>query len=83
MLSSWMSMVRWLRTPLPFLDDMAARHGTSFSLKLPRLPQPMVFFAEPAAIRDLWSGDPDVFRAGGGMSNIERLYANVPRLWGR
>jgi fructokinase len=25
--------------------------------------------------------DPDVVVLGGGMSNIERLYANVPRLW--
>ena len=27
--------------------------------------------------------DPDVIVLGGGMSNIERLYANVPKLWGR
>ena len=27
--------------------------------------------------------DPDVIVLGGGMSNIERLYANVPALWGR
>jgi fructokinase len=27
--------------------------------------------------------DPDVIVLGGGMSNIERLYANVPRLWGQ
>jgi len=26
--------------------------------------------------------DPDVIVLGGGMSNIERLYANVPKLWG-
>jgi fructokinase len=26
--------------------------------------------------------DPDVVVLGGGMSNIERLYANVPALWG-
>jgi predicted NBD/HSP70 family sugar kinase len=25
--------------------------------------------------------DPDVIVLGGGMSNIARLYANVPRLW--
>ena len=25
--------------------------------------------------------DPDVVVLGGGMSNIERLYANVPKLW--
>lgn len=26
--------------------------------------------------------DPDVIVLGGGLSNIERLYANVPKLWG-
>ena len=26
--------------------------------------------------------DPDVIVLGGGMSNIGRLYANVPKLWG-
>jgi fructokinase len=27
--------------------------------------------------------DPDVIVLGGGLSNLERLYDNVPRLWGR
>jgi len=27
--------------------------------------------------------DPDVIVLGGGMSNVMRLYANVPKLWGR
>ena len=27
--------------------------------------------------------DPEVIVLGGGMSNIGRLYQNVPRLWGR
>lgn len=27
--------------------------------------------------------DPDIIVLGGGMSNIRRLYENVPRLWGR
>ena len=27
--------------------------------------------------------DPDVIVLGGGMSNIDRLYSNVPQLWGR
>jgi fructokinase len=27
--------------------------------------------------------DPDLIVLGGGLSNIDRLYANVPRLWGR
>jgi predicted NBD/HSP70 family sugar kinase len=27
--------------------------------------------------------DPDVIILGGGLSNIKRLYDNVPRLWGQ
>jgi fructokinase len=27
--------------------------------------------------------DPDVIVLGGGLSNVDRLYANVPKLWGR
>ena len=27
--------------------------------------------------------DPDVIVLGGGMSNITRLYENVPKLWGK
>jgi fructokinase len=27
--------------------------------------------------------DPDVIVLGGGLSNVERLYANVPKLWGQ
>jgi cytochrome P450 len=60
----FVNMVRWLRTPLPMLDDLAARYGTRFTMRLPRTPGPLVFFAEPAAIRDLWTGDPLVLHAG-------------------
>jgi cytochrome P450 len=58
------NMVRWLRSPLPMLDALSARYGTVFSVRLPRRAEPMVFFAEPEAVRDLWTGDPEVLRAG-------------------
>ncbi len=58
-------MLRWLRTPLPMLDDLARRYGPVFTLRqMKRMGGPMVFFADPAAIRDLWTGDPHVLRAG-------------------
>lgn len=61
--SPFVSMLRWLFTPIPMLEDLSARFGPVFSLRVPRLPQPFVFFAEPAAVRDLWTGDPEVLRA--------------------
>ncbi len=57
-------MVRWLRTPLPFLDDMTARYGNVFTLRLPRIATPIVVFADPVAVRDLWTGDPHTLHAG-------------------
>ena len=57
-------MVRWLREPLPMLQDLSARYGTAFSLRVPRMEQPMVFFSDPAAVKQIWAGDPEVFRAG-------------------
>lgn len=57
-------MLRWIRSPLPMLDDLSARYGSAFSLKVPRLPQPMVVFSDPAAVKQIWAGDPEVFQAG-------------------
>jgi cytochrome P450 len=57
-------MVRWLREPLPMLQDLSARFGTAFSVRVPRMEQPMVFFSDPAAVKQIWAGDPEVFRAG-------------------
>jgi cytochrome P450 len=58
------NMVRWVGTPLPFLDDLVARYGNVFSMHLPRLAGPMVIFAEPTAVRELFTGDPLALNAG-------------------
>jgi cytochrome P450 len=57
-------MVRWVRTPLPMLEQLAAAYGSAFSVRIPRMPEPLVFFSDPAAIKDIWAGDPEVLRAG-------------------
>src|SRR5881628_2569711 len=61
---SIVNMVRWVAKPLPWLDELHARYGNAFSMYLPRLDAPMVIFADPAAIRDLFTGDPSVLNAG-------------------
>jgi cytochrome P450 len=60
----FVNMVRWVRTPLPMLEDLHARYGTRFTMRLPRMQGPMVFFAEPAAVKDIWTGDPQTLHAG-------------------
>ncbi len=56
-------LVRWLLAPTPFLDDAARRYGDCFTLRLPNNP-PLVVLADPAAIRDVFTGDPDELPAG-------------------
>ena len=70
-------MVRWVRKPLPMLEQLAATYGPAFSVRFPRMPQPMVFFSDPAAIKDIWTGDPDVLRAG--EANVILCSALGPR----
>ena len=56
-------MLRWLRTPLPALEAAVRRHGEPFTMRFPMAP-PFVVFTDPAAVRDLFTGDPDELRAG-------------------
>ena len=46
------------------LEQLAATYGPAFSVRFPRMPEPMVLFSDPAAVKDIWTGDPDVLRAG-------------------
>lgn len=57
-------MVKWVRTPLPWLDELAGRYGNVFTMTLPRLQAPLVVFAEPTAIREIFTGDPLSLNAG-------------------
>lgn len=51
-------MVRWVRRPLPMLEQIAAAYGPAFSMRFPRMPEPMVLFAEPAVVKDIWACAP-------------------------
>jgi cytochrome P450 len=57
-------MVRWVARPLPWLDELNGRYGNVFTMHLPRLAAPVVIFAEPSAVRELWTGDPQYLNAG-------------------
>lgn len=55
--------LRWVRTPLPFLDDCQARFGDVFTIRLTKAP-PMVMLANPDAIREVFTGDHHELRSG-------------------
>ena len=53
----------FVRNPYIFLDECARRYGDWFTLRVPGV-APFVFTSDPAAIREIFQGDPAVFHAG-------------------
>ena len=62
--------IRWAREPVAFMEECGARYGDTFTLRLSSMP-PLVFVSDPAAVRDVFRGDPEVFRAGEGNRILE------------
>lgn len=60
---------RWLLRPEPWLLRSHARYGDAFTLHLPFGPQ--VFLADPAAVKEVFTADPALFRAGAGNAPLE------------
>jgi cytochrome P450 len=55
--------LRWVRTPLSFLDDCKADFGDVFTIRWTKAP-PMVMLANPDAIREVFTGDHHELRSG-------------------
>ena len=55
---------------VPYLDR---RYGSSFTMQLLPRRRSMVFFHEPDAIREIFTGDPEVFHAGKGNAILGPL----------
>src|SRR5687767_7513270 len=53
----------WMFFPMEFMRRSAARYGDTFTVRLAGLP-PLVFFASPDDIKDIFTGDPHVLHAG-------------------
>src|SRR3954451_13820890 len=57
--------VAWLSRPLPFLAHAQARYGDTFTMRIGSEPR-WVILSHPDAVREVFTGDPDVFHAGEG-----------------
>jgi cytochrome P450 len=53
----------WVFRPIPFLNANRRKFGTSFTMQLAGLP-PLVVLSRPSDIREVFTGDPEVFHAG-------------------
>ncbi len=64
--------LRWLRWPIPFMEECGATYGDAFTLRIPGRP-PMVFMSHPDAIRDIFTGNEEELRAGEANVVLEPL----------
>jgi cytochrome P450 family 135 len=55
--------LRWVIRPTAFMEEQAHRFGDTFTVRLLNSP-PMVFTSDPEALREVFTGDPDVLQAG-------------------
>lgn len=60
---SLVQAVRWLRQPIAMLETCRRRYGDTFTLRFPGF-DPLVLVSHPAAIKEVFSGDPNELRAG-------------------
>jgi len=58
--------------PIAFLEECDRRYGTPFTLRIPARP-PLVMFSDPEAIREIFTGDPELLRAGEANNLLEPM----------
>ena len=61
--------VRLVRDPIGYLTRLQQRHGDVFSVPFPSLGR-FVYFADPKAIEEIFSGDPALFHSGEAVGPI-------------
>ncbi len=67
---SVVQMLRWIRRPIPMLEDCRTRYGDTFTIRFPAMP-PMVLFSDPAAVKEIFTASPDALRAGEANAILE------------
>jgi cytochrome P450 len=60
---AFFQLKNWLFRLSEFLDECHARYGDTFTVRLPRFP-PIVFVADPATVKEVFTSDPDLTSAG-------------------
>jgi cytochrome P450 len=54
---------RWMREPIAMLEACRRRYGDTFTLRFPGF-DPLVLMSDPAAVKEIFTGDPEELRAG-------------------
>ena len=70
-----LQMLKWIKWPIPFMRDCAAAYGDVFTMRLYGAP-PFVLFSEPAAVRDIFTADPETLMAGRGNEVLRPVFGS-------
>jgi cytochrome P450 len=46
------------------MEECARKYGDCFTIRFPTSPDPLVFFSDPDAVKEIFTGDPEQLRAG-------------------
>lgn len=57
-------LFRWLTRPIPFMEECVRKYGDCFTIRFPTSPDPLVFFSNPDAVKEIFTSDPEQLRAG-------------------
>ena len=66
-------MLKWIWKPIPFMRACAEAYGDAFTIRLFGAP-PFVFCSQPAAVKDIFTGDPEVLLAGRGNEVLRPVF---------
>jgi cytochrome P450 len=60
---SFVTAFHWVKRPLQYWEEIAAKHGDPFTMRLPGLP-PLVVFSNPDAVKEVFTDDGETMHAG-------------------
>lgn len=58
-----LQLLNWIYRPIPFMEACARRYGDCFTIHFPGNP-PIVFFSDPEAVKEIFTGNPEQLPAG-------------------
>ena len=70
---SLFQIFQWVFRPIPFMQRCAETYGDAFTLRIMGA-TPIVFFSDPATIKQVFTGDPERLQAGQANSRVFRLF---------
>ncbi|AFZ57194.1 cytochrome P450 [Anabaena cylindrica FACHB-243] len=65
-----LQMLRWVFTPMPYMEECAKTYGDIFALKLQKKLPPLVFIHSPEAMQQVLSNDTKELEAPGDLNSI-------------